>query len=1270
MIPLMQECTQEFVNTFRLKKGPNVLEAKDTYRKLLNDVIASVAFGVKVNTLVDDQNLFYTLGKRTADFTGVRGLIFFGYSNFPKIMKVTKFEDFYFFYRFILQFFRIQMYDDNISSFFTNLIKSNLAERKLNNIVRPDFLHLLTQDKDRKVEFSLTEIVAHSLIFFFAGFETVAFVLAFISYELALNPDIQEKLYDEIVNVLEKHNGEATYEAISEMDYLDNVISESLRLHPPTYLTDRKCVKPYTIEPKNDGERTLPIDKGSYIWVPIQEIQLDPKNFPDPLKFDPDRFNAENKVNIKPYTYLPFGIGPRFCIGTRFALMTVKIILIDIVRNFELFRTEKTEIPVTYKLDSIQKQNEPVFIPRNFLFADFRKMLLLLVGCAVLLLFLFIYYRTKSIYKYWEKHGVKHIKPVYFFGNLADVVFRKKSLYDTIKGFYYLDENARYVGCYQFFKPCLVVRDPELLKQITIKDFDHFPDHNVTMSEKIDPLWGNSLPSKTAENGWYEARSKISPYFTAQKLRIMIPLMQECTQELIKSLRSKKSSTVLEAKGQFSKLLNDVIASVAFGVKVNTIVDETNLFYTLGKKASNLSGLKALIFFGYSNFSSVMEFFRIQMYDKNISSFFINLIKTNLEERNQNNIVRPDFLHLLTKNTDKVEFSLIEIVAHSLIFFFAGFESVSFVLSLTCYELALNPDIQKRVYDEIVSVLKEHNGEVTYEAITKITYLDNVISESLRKCVKPYVIKPKKPGERPLHLFKGSYIWVPIKEIQLDPKHFADPLKFDPERFNSENKAKIKPYTYLPFGVGPRFCIGARFSLIVVKVVLIDIVKNFELHRTEKTEVPITYKYWKKQGVNHIKPVYFFGNLADVVFRKKSLLETIKNFYYLDEDARYVGCYQFFQPCLVVRDPELLKQITIRDFKHFPDHTVTTSEKVDPLWGNSLPSKTAENGWYNTRSKISPYFTGQKFRIMVPLIQDCAQELIKSLRLKKSSTSLEAKDEFNKLLNDVIASVAFGVKVNTIVDDTNLFYALGKKTADFSGFKALIFLGYANFPRVMEFFRFKVFDKNISEFYTKLIKNNLEERKVKNIIRPDFLHLLTNDADNKVEFTLTEIVAHSLLFYFGGFESVAFVLSHTCYELALNPDVQKKTYDEIVSVLKEHNGEASYEAITKMTYLDNVVSESLRLYPPTYITDRKCAKPYIIKPKKPGERPLHIHKGLFIWVPIKEIQLDPKNFPDPLKFDPERFNSENKTKIKPFTYLPFGIGPRFCIGTFFCFKIV
>lgn len=149
------------------------------------------------------------------------------------------------------------------------------------------------------------ELVAQCFLFFLAGFDTSSTLLSFLAYELSANPDIQQKLFEEVQETHRRLGGNRlSYDAVQKMKYMDMVISEVLRYWPPAPGTDRVCVKEYYYD---DGQCKFTIEKDTLLSIPIVGLHHDEKYWDDPKKFNPERFSDENKDNIVPGTYLPFG---------------------------------------------------------------------------------------------------------------------------------------------------------------------------------------------------------------------------------------------------------------------------------------------------------------------------------------------------------------------------------------------------------------------------------------------------------------------------------------------------------------------------------------------------------------------------------------------------------------------------------------------------------------------------------------------------------------------------------------------------------------------------------------------------------------------------------------------------------------------------------------------------------------------------------------------------------------------------------------------------
>ena len=196
--------------------------------------------------------------------------------------------------------------------------------------------------------------MAQAMVFFLAGYETTASTLSFCLYELALNQDIQERLYREIQQA-KTEDPSLSYATLSKCEYLDAVLSETLRKYPPALLLNREASDRYHIP-----EAGLWLEKGQSVNIPVYAIHHMEQFFPNPHRYDPDRFMPENRDKIVPYSYLPFGGGPRNCIGMRFALTEAKMGLARLVDQFKVVRTAETTDTLQIKSSLFLLKTSPI----------------------------------------------------------------------------------------------------------------------------------------------------------------------------------------------------------------------------------------------------------------------------------------------------------------------------------------------------------------------------------------------------------------------------------------------------------------------------------------------------------------------------------------------------------------------------------------------------------------------------------------------------------------------------------------------------------------------------------------------------------------------------------------------------------------------------------------------------------------------------------------------------------------------------------------------
>lgn len=177
-------------------------------------------------------------------------------------------------------------------------------------------------------------------------------------------------------------------------------------------------------------------------------------------------------------------------------------------------------------------------------------------------------------------------------------------------------------------------------------------------------------------------------------------------------------------------------------------------------------------------------------------------------------------------------------IAQCLEFFEATFTENNALLNYIAHTLADLPDVQQRLRNEMVRVNRDLRGEtLSNESLRDMKYMDMVLSEALRMCpittelgrraTKPYTLVNTNGSS--IQVQPGEAIWIPSFVMQNDPQYFPNSHVFDPERFGDGHKDGVMTGTYAPFGLGPRDCIGCRYTVLEVKVTFFYLLRNFEL---------------------------------------------------------------------------------------------------------------------------------------------------------------------------------------------------------------------------------------------------------------------------------------------------------------------------------------------------------------------------------------------------------------------------------------------------------
>ncbi|XP_043947048.1 probable cytochrome P450 6d5 [Drosophila biarmipes] len=326
----------------QLPQGGNIeVDIKKLMATYAIDIIGSTIFGLNVDSFADPNNEFVAISKKINRKT------------FTDILRISAL----FLYPGLEKFFvRIGWKQESLE-LMRDLAHRTVDLREKNNIVRKDLLQLLLQLRNQGrintddtnwsaestkngVKSITKDVIAGQLFLFYAaGFETTASTAAFTLYELSQNAEVMEKAKEDVRRAIENQGGKLTYDAISEMKYLEACILETTRKYPALPFLNRVCTQDYPVP-----DSKLVIKKGTPVIISLLGMHLDPENFPEPFSYKPERYLDENK-DFNQAAYMPFGEGPRMCIGARMGKVNVKIAIAKILSNFDVeIRKEKAEL--------------------------------------------------------------------------------------------------------------------------------------------------------------------------------------------------------------------------------------------------------------------------------------------------------------------------------------------------------------------------------------------------------------------------------------------------------------------------------------------------------------------------------------------------------------------------------------------------------------------------------------------------------------------------------------------------------------------------------------------------------------------------------------------------------------------------------------------------------------------------------------------------------------------------------------------------------------
>ncbi|XP_005186325.3 cytochrome P450 4e2 [Musca domestica] len=326
---VMNKTSNKFMEKLReASKGDNIFDFQNMVNYFTLDVICDTAMGVSINAMDNPHTEFAKAVEYICANINMRAFhplkrskltyqFFPEYQDYCKAVKTLK--DFTFdVIEKRIKLHRAQEENKTLDSGHDEFSKPRRA-----------FLDTLLSARVDDRPFTTQELYEEVSTFIFAGHDTTSSAISFVIYLLSRHLAVQAKVFEEQQRIMGEHmKRDATFQEIADMKYLDMVLKETLRLYPSVPMVGRHTEKEY-----NMNGKLIPEDTSLNIF--IMSLGYNEHNFPDPYRFDPERF-ADGTEAHKPFELVPFSAGLRNCIGQKFAQLEIKTVISKIIRNFQI----------------------------------------------------------------------------------------------------------------------------------------------------------------------------------------------------------------------------------------------------------------------------------------------------------------------------------------------------------------------------------------------------------------------------------------------------------------------------------------------------------------------------------------------------------------------------------------------------------------------------------------------------------------------------------------------------------------------------------------------------------------------------------------------------------------------------------------------------------------------------------------------------------------------------------------------------------------------
>ncbi|XP_013173695.1 PREDICTED: cytochrome P450 6k1-like [Papilio xuthus] len=469
------------------------------------------------------------------------------------------------------------------------------------------------------------------------------------------------------------------------------------------------------------------------------------------------------------------------------------------------------------------------------------------VACYAALL----YTRWRRLKMYWSQRGVPSHPPIPLLGNIH--LLQKYNATILLKRAHSLYKSP-YVGIWLFCKPALIVNCPQAAHRILIKDAANFKQRFVR-SPANDAVGSKNIFT-LQEPYWSMLRRKLSSLFTSTKIKNLYGLIKCKTNDLVLRINNDMSAkNQVNLKQLFSDYTTDIIGAVTLGAEGQaTLTGESILrkFTLILLKFDLLRKLTWIVLFFDANIiDNYLWFLKAKAFPNSTIAFFRKIYRSVLNSKGgyEADITNPhsllDTLRKLKQDQvlKNIEISEDMIIAQLIIFLQAGFDTTANALTFCMYELAFDQTIQDKLFKEVSEGRPVTGDDYLHtNDICNLSYLDSVINETLRKYsqlgwIDRMAARSYQVNEN-LTIHAGTPVLINSIGMRYDPLVYPEPDKFIPERFLTDDGLVKKSFGFLPFGAGPRNCIGQRFAMLNLRHAIASVILKYRLQPLPDSDPP------------------------------------------------------------------------------------------------------------------------------------------------------------------------------------------------------------------------------------------------------------------------------------------------------------------------------------------------------------------------------------------------------------------------------------------------